>query len=143
MDPSLSNSMMMDPLNVTDSSPCTRRLSSLACLTLVRCNRLPSCSLWFRKENIGLQQLTYHRHGEVFLYDSLFTGSLTPSTEEQLVRLYRPAVRNNCLMVTAVSVQEQEVDCCLFSIAAAYLSAWVMTSVGLHSARMSVFILLV
>ena len=25
----------MDPLNATDSSPCTRRLSSLACLTSV------------------------------------------------------------------------------------------------------------
>ena len=37
---------------------------------------------------------------EVFLYDSLFTGSLTPSTEEQLVKLYRPAMRNNCLMVS-------------------------------------------
>ena len=32
MDPSLSNSMPMDSLNVTDSSPCTRSLSSLACL---------------------------------------------------------------------------------------------------------------
>ena len=32
MDPSLSNSTPMDPLNVTDSSPCTRRLSSLAAL---------------------------------------------------------------------------------------------------------------
>ena len=33
-----------------------------------------------------------------FLYESLFTGSLTPSTEERLVRSYRPAVRNNCLI---------------------------------------------
>ena len=49
MDPSLSNSTPMDPLNATDSSPCTCRLSSLgclACLTSVRSHRLPSCSLW-------------------------------------------------------------------------------------------------
>ena len=41
------------------------------------------------------------------------------------MRLYRLAVRDNCLMVTAVSVQQQEgdVDCGLFSIAAAYHSA--------------------
>ena len=76
---------------------------------------------------------TAYHHRQVYIYDSLFTGSLTPSTEEQLVRLYRPAmrnncqpaVRNNCLMVTAVSVQQQEggVDCGLFNIAAAYHSA--------------------
>ena len=36
----------MDPLNATNSSPCTLHLSSLACLTLVRSDRLPSCSLW-------------------------------------------------------------------------------------------------
>ena len=65
---------------------------------------------------------TAYHDGEV---DSLFPGSLTPSTEEQLVRLYRPAVRDSCLMVTAVPVQQQEggVDCGLFSIAAAYHSA--------------------
>ena len=41
------------------------------------------------------------------------------------MRLYRPAVRDNCLMVTAVSFQQQEgdADCGLFSIAAAYHSA--------------------
>jgi len=31
----------MDPLNATDSSPCTRRLSSLACLTSVHSDHLP------------------------------------------------------------------------------------------------------
>ena len=46
MDPSLSNSTPMDPLNMTDSSPCTFHLSSLACcLTSVLSDRLPSCSL--------------------------------------------------------------------------------------------------
>ena len=40
MDPSLFNSTPMDPLNATDSSPCTCRLSSLVSLTSVRSNRL-------------------------------------------------------------------------------------------------------
>ena len=48
MDPSLSNSTPMDPLNTTDSSPCTLHLSSLASLTSVRSDRLPFCSLWHR-----------------------------------------------------------------------------------------------
>jgi len=49
MDPSLCNFMLMDPLNATDSSLCMRCLSNLgclACLTSVRSDRLPSCSLW-------------------------------------------------------------------------------------------------
>ena len=40
INPSLSNSMPMDPLNATDSSLCTCHLSSLACLTLVCSDRL-------------------------------------------------------------------------------------------------------
>ena len=49
MDPSLCNSMLMDPLNATDSSQCMRRLSlSLVCLTSVCSERLPSCFLWRR-----------------------------------------------------------------------------------------------
>ena len=35
IDSSLSNFMPMDPLNSTDSSPCTLHLSSLACLTWI------------------------------------------------------------------------------------------------------------
>ena len=46
MEPSLSNSTLMAPLNTTESSLCTLCLSSLGCLTLVRSDRLPSCSLW-------------------------------------------------------------------------------------------------
>ena len=46
MDPSLYNSMAINPLNATDSSPCMRDLPSLACLTSVRSDRLPSCSFW-------------------------------------------------------------------------------------------------
>ena len=68
---------------------------------------------------------THYSGGEVLLYDSCFPGTLSPSTEEQLVRLYQPAVRDNLLMVTAVSTQQQEgsTDCGLFSIAAAYHAA--------------------
>ena len=46
MDLSLFNSTPMDPLNVTDSSHCTRCLLGLACLTSVHSDCLPSCSLW-------------------------------------------------------------------------------------------------
>jgi len=46
MDPSLSNSLAIDPLNATDSSLCVRCLSSLPCLTSVHSDCLPSCSLW-------------------------------------------------------------------------------------------------
>ena len=60
-----------------------------------------------------------------FIYDSSFTGNLSPSTEEQQVRSYCPAVHGDKLMVTAISWQQQEgnTDCRLFSIAAAYHSA--------------------
>ena len=47
--PLLSNSTLMDPLNVTNSSPCTCHLSSLACLTSVCSDCLPSCSLWCQR----------------------------------------------------------------------------------------------
>ena len=50
---------------------------------------------------------TAYHNGEVLLYDSLFPGYLTPSTEEQLVRIYRPAVKDSCLLVTAIPVQQQ------------------------------------
>ena len=43
LDELLTNSTPMDPPNATDSSPGTRRLSSLACLTSVCSDRLPSC----------------------------------------------------------------------------------------------------
>ena len=41
---------------------------------------------------------------------------------EQLVRLYRPVVRNGTLMATANSIQQQEgsTDCGVFSVAAVY-----------------------
>ena len=54
MDPSLSNSTPMDPLNTTDSSPCMLRLSSLASITSVRSDYLPSCSLWRRRCSLAV-----------------------------------------------------------------------------------------
>ena len=49
MDPSLSNSTLMDLLNVTeDSSPYVHHLASLACLTSVWSDLLRSWSLWHR-----------------------------------------------------------------------------------------------
>ncbi len=65
---------------------------------------------------------TAYRNGKVLVYVSLFPGILAPSTEEQLERLYQPAVRDSWLAVTVVPFQQQEggTKCGLFSIAAAY-----------------------
>jgi len=41
-------------LNTTDSSPCTLCLSSLAYLTSVHSDRLPSCSLWRRRWSLAV-----------------------------------------------------------------------------------------
>ena len=54
MDPSISNTTPMDPLNMTDSTPCTLRQSSLASLTSARSDRLPSCSLWRRRCSLAV-----------------------------------------------------------------------------------------
>ena len=53
------------------------------------------------------------------LYDSMFTGELTPSLEEQLVRIYLPLARDESLVINAVSVQQQNggTDCGLFATA--------------------------
>ena len=84
MDPSLSNSTPMDPLNTTDSSPCTLRLSTLASLTSVRSDRLPSCSLWRRRcslaivlssrfrRNLSLALSSVELHGEESLVAQKF-----------------------------------------------------------------------
>ena len=68
---------------------------------------------------------TSYLHGEVLLYDSLFNGKLSASLEEQIVRVYRPAVADGGLLVTAVPVQQQTggTDCGLFSIAFSYHAA--------------------
>ena len=65
---------------------------------------------------------TAYHDGEVHIYDSCFPGHLCLSTEEQLVRLDRPAVREGELMVIANSIQHQEgsTDCGVFSVVAAY-----------------------
>ena len=55
---------------------------------------------------------------------------------EQLVRLYRPAVRNGTLMVTANSIQQQEgsTACGVFSVAAAYTTVRWAVTLGKQSA---------
>ena len=47
---------------------------------------------------------------------------MSPSVEQQIARVYKPAIREGLIMVTVVSVQQQEgaTDCGLFSIAFAY-----------------------
>ena len=56
---------------------------------------------------------------ELKLYDSMFTGELTPSLEEQLVRIYLPLAWDEPLIITAICVQQQigETDCGLFATA--------------------------
>ncbi len=68
---------------------------------------------------------TSYRDGQVKLYDSLFNGKLSPSLEVQLIQLYRPAIRDGGLLVTAESVQQQSggTDCGAFGIAFAYYAA--------------------
>ena len=64
-------------------------------------------------------------NGEVRLYDSLFNGKLTSSLEQQLARLYGNLAEEDQLMVTAVSVQQQQggSDCGAFAIANAFHAA--------------------
>ena len=68
---------------------------------------------------------TSYLEGEVQLYDSKFNGSLTASLKEQLVQIYRLAIKNDGLIVTSIPVQQQtgSVDCELFAVAFAYHAA--------------------
>ena len=60
----------------------------------------------------------HHIGGEVSVCDSLSNGSLTDSLSLQLVELYPPALQNGMVIITLLSVQQQEgsSDCGLFSI---------------------------
>ena len=61
-------------------------------------------------------------NGEVQLYDSCSSGSLSPSLQEQLLQLYKLAVKDDQLMVT-IQQQRGPEDCGLYSIATAYDAA--------------------
>ena len=71
-------------------------------------------------------------NGEVYLFDSLFNGTLTPSAELQIAQLYKPLIMSNGLLVSVVPIQQQQEtnNCGLFSIAAAYHTA-VRSDIGL------------
>ncbi len=75
-----------------------------------------------KNENIGATSLI---NGEISVYDSCFTGSLTPSVELQISQVYRPLIRSNWLIVYVEPLQQQERrnNCRVFSIAAAYHTA--------------------
>ena len=62
---------------------------------------------------------TSYIDAELKLYDSMFTGELTASLEEQLVRIYLPLAHDESLVITAVCVQQQGggTDCGLFATA--------------------------
>ena len=71
-------------------------------------------------------------NGEVYLFDCLFNGTLTPSAKLQIAQLYKPLISSNGLLVSVVPIQQQEDtnNCGLFSIAAAYHAA-VSSDIGL------------
>ena len=71
-------------------------------------------------------------NGEVYLFDCLFNGTLTPSAELQIAQLYKPLIGLNGLLVSVVPIQQQQGtnNCGLFSIAAAYHAA-VRSDIGL------------
>ena len=68
---------------------------------------------------------THYHNGEVMLFDSLWNDKLSPSLEEQLVRIYQLAIKDGGLLVTVVPGQQQEgcTDYRLFSVAFAYHTA--------------------
>ena len=59
------------------------------------------------------------------VYDSCFSGLLSPSIREMSVRLYRPAVWDNSLVVTVMSIVQHRgsADCGLFAIGTAFQAA--------------------
>ena len=59
---------------------------------------------------------------ELMLYDSMFTGEITPSLEEQLVRIYSPLAQYESLVVS-VHQQSGETDSGLFATAFALHAA--------------------
>ena len=68
---------------------------------------------------------TSYSGGVVNLYDSVYTGRLTPSLEKQMAEIYSPVIKDGMLPVTMVPFQQQvgRTDCGVFSIAAAYSAA--------------------
>ena len=57
------------------------------------------------------------------VYDSCFSGLLSPSIHEMLVRLYRPAVRDSSLVVTVIVQHRGSADYGLFAIGTAFQAA--------------------
>ena len=67
--------------------------------------------------NLHWVATTSDKNGKAFLYDSLFSGSLPSSLQQQLVALYRTS--ENYLDVNVVPIQQQQggCDCGPFSVA--------------------------
>ena len=68
---------------------------------------------------------THYKNGKVMVYDSCFSGTLSPSVHEMLVRLYRPAIRGDSLVCTVMPIVQQTggTDCGLFAIGTAFQAA--------------------
>ncbi len=68
---------------------------------------------------------TQYKDGKVFVYDSCFSGTMSPSVREMISRLYRPAIRANTLVCTVMPIVQQtgSNDCGLFAIGTAFQAA--------------------
>ena len=67
------------------SSSCTLRLSSLDCLTSVRSNCLPSCSLWRRHCSLAVALSSHARHPEaICLSQSVDSSALSYTVRSPL-----------------------------------------------------------
>ena len=68
---------------------------------------------------------TQYKDGRVKVYDSCFSGTLSPSVREMLVRLYRPALQENTLVCTVMPIMQPTgaIDCGLFAVGTAFQAA--------------------
>ena len=64
-------------------------------------------------------------NGELYLFDSCFNGTLSPSVERHIAQMYGPLITDNGLLLSVVPIQQQEGanNCGVFAIAAAYHAA--------------------
>ena len=75
--------------------------------------------------------------GELYLYDSCFNGTLSPSTELQIAQVYSPLIQCNGLLISVVALQQQEGanNCGLFSIAVASIPGRVFAFITVRQNR--------
>ncbi|XP_064406458.1 uncharacterized protein LOC135351399 [Halichondria panicea] len=99
-------------------------LAQLKAFPPVSNNQGPAVQIFFVEERQHWIATSLFK-GELYLYDSCFNGTLSPSTELQIAQVYSPLIQCNGLLISVVALQQQEGanNCGLFSIAAAYHAA--------------------